>query len=233
MAKMLSWANILKTKKTAYRVGLNIGFGSKSTTNLVNQDNPAVVPAGTQPVQVTDKLKHGNTGIGLTAGIEKRKGKTRLQGYYGAEAGFYVSSTKDTYTYGNTFVANGTSPGTSTSPTSTDWNNPLATGGYGTLTGARTTQTKSGSSFQLGIRGFIGAEYFVLPKMSIGGEFGWGLGLTMQGAGTTTTENNFSGTAISTHTATLGKTTNLAVGTDNKNNVFGGPTGSLRLNMYF
>jgi hypothetical protein len=222
-----------KDEKTAYRVGLNIGFGSKSTTNLVNQDNPAVVPAGTQPVQVTDKLKHGNTGIGLTAGIEKRKGKTRLQGYYGAEAGFYVSSTKDTYTYGNTFVANGTSPGTSTSPTSTDWNNPLATGGYGTLTGARTTQTKSGSSFQLGIRGFIGAEYFVLPKMSIGGEFGWGLGLTMQGAGTTTTENNFSGTAISTHTATLGKTTNLAVGTDNKNNVFGGPTGSLRLNMYF
>ncbi|HTA63332.1 MAG TPA: hypothetical protein VK835_12785, partial [Bacteroidia bacterium] len=134
-----------KDEKTAYRVGLNIGFGSKSTTNLVNQDNPAVVPAGTQPVQVTDKLKHGNTGIGLTAGIEKRKGKTRLQGYYGAEAGFYVSSTKDTYTYGNTFVANGTSPGTSTSPTSTDWNNPLATGGYGTLTGARTTQTKSGS----------------------------------------------------------------------------------------
>jgi hypothetical protein len=219
-----------KDEKTAYRVGLNIGFGTQSATNLINQDNQPAPAAGALPVQVTDKIKRGNTGIGLTAGIEKRKGKTRLQGYYGAELGFYVGSNKDTYTYGNSFVATGNSPGTSTNPTSTTWTGLTASG---TANGTRTTLTKSGTSFQLGVRGFIGAEYFVLPKMSVGGEFGWGLGLTMQGAGSQTREGNFSGTAVSTQTVNTGKTSSFAVGTENKNNVFGGPTGSLRLNMYF
>jgi hypothetical protein len=40
----------------------------------------------------------------------------------------------------------------------------------------------------LGLRGFAGVEYFVLPKISIGAEFGWGLGFVTAPRGMVETE---------------------------------------------
>ena len=227
-----------KDEKTAYRVGVNIGFNTQTVKNLVNQDQQT--PVVDQPaVQVTDKATFSTTGIGLTAGIEKRKGKTRLQGYYGAEVGIYVGSQHQTNTYGNT-MATGTGAGTSTTPTSTDFglasNN--ASGGKPVVgavsaSGSRITSDKLGTSFQFGVRGFVGVEYFVLPKISLGGEFGWGIGLATQGGGTkvTQTMNAANTSALSTTTKTAGSS-GFVIGTDNKNSFFG-PTGTLRLNFYF
>ena len=217
-----------KDEKTAYRAGINLGFGTQSQTNLLNKDNE-VVAAGAQPTKVTDKTSISTTGIGLTAGIEKRKGKTRLQGYYGAEAGIYIGSTHTKNTYGNAFGTN--APGTSTSPTSTTWSGTSVTG-TGAV-GSRTTDMKSGATFQFGVRGFVGVEYFVLPKISLGGEFGWGIGLQTQGAAQVTTESlNTTSNGSTTVTNKGGKSTTFNIGTDNKNSIFG-PTGSIRVNFYF
>jgi hypothetical protein len=230
-----------KDEKTAYRVGLNIGFNTQTTKNNVDQDNqPAHVDA--PAVVVTDKATYSTFGLGLTAGIEKRKGKTRLQGYYGAEAGIFVQTQGQTNTYGNS-MGTGTSAGTASSPNSTTFSsvgvtsNSTNNGVPQIVTSgsvpARVTSDKLGTGFQFGVRGFAGVEYFVLPKISLGGEFGWGIGLKTTGSGSTTTQTmNAAGTsAISLTTKTAGSS-GFTIGTDNKNSFFG-PTGTLRLNFYF
>ena len=219
-------------EKTAIRVGINLGFANHSATNLVVQDQQTIV-AGAAPTMVTDKASISQSAIGLTGGIEMRKGKTRLQGYYGGEVGIWFGSTHQKNTYGNAF-ATGTSAGTSPTPTSTTWS---ASGGIPVATGSsaavqRVTDDKSGATFQFGVRGFVGVEYFVLPKISLGGEFGWGIGMSHKGTGQTTNEAIYSGSSPSTQVTKTGTTNAFVIGTDNRNSFFG-PTSSLRLNFYF
>ena len=188
-------------EQTAYRGGIRLNFGSTSTTTKV-----PVVPA-TTPVTFTDDVtKVGGSNIGITAGWEKRRGKTRLQGFYGGEVGIALGSGKTTMTYGNA-IAN------------------LAAGT------TRTTEVKTGSTFGLGLRGFIGAEYFIFPKIALGGEFGWGLALTTTGEGETTTET-WDGAAVITTLTKTGKTSTFGFDTDNMNTVFG-PAGTIRLALHF
>jgi hypothetical protein len=82
-------------------------------------------------------------------------------------------------------------------------------------------EAKDGSTFNLGIRGFIGVEYFFAPKMSLSGEFGWGLGLSSTGASETTV--TFAGT---TTTTKGGKSSSFGLDTDNAG-------AAINLNFYF
>lgn len=206
-------------EKTAYRGAVNLGFSSQKWSNIVTDDASTATPPATKE---DTKSTSGNT-IGLSGGIEMRKGKTRLQGYYGGEVALGIWGTHDKYTYGNAFST------TNTNPTSTtNWSTvPNA----GTPSGSRTTDNKNGSTFTFGVRGFVGAEYFIMAKMSIGGEFGWGLGFTSTGEGSSTTES-WNGTGTTTTTNKTGKSSAFSLGADTKNSYFG-PTGSLRFNMYF
>jgi len=228
-----------KDEKTAYRGGLNIGYNTQSSNNLVTQDHLGAQTPGTDKPMVADNQKTSTMGIGLTAGIEKRKGKTRLQGYYGAEAFIYIGSTTTKTKYGNAFsdtTSMGANSTTSFVPAGT-----VGTPTSGTVT-SRPTEVKNGTNFQFGVRGFIGVEYFILPKMSLGGEFGWGIGIQTWGAGQTTTETAYNNpkaannaieqTTYSSVSKLPAKSSTFNIGTDNKNSAFG-PTGSLRLNFYF
>jgi hypothetical protein len=233
-----------KDEKTAYRGGLNIGFNNASSSNLVTQDHIGAQTPGTDAPKVTDKQTISTMGIGLTAGIEKRKGKTRLQGYYGAEAFIYIGSTTTKTKYGNAFSDSVSTAGNPALATSTTGFAPAGSGSTPTFsaTSSRPTEVKNGSNFQFGVRGFIGVEYFILPKMSLGGEFGWGIGIQTWGAGQTTTETAYTNPKIanvavqqatySSVSKLPAKSSEFVIGTDNKNSAFG-PTGSLRLNFYF
>jgi hypothetical protein len=189
---------------------------------------------------VADKQKVSNTGIGLSAGIEKRKGKTRLQGYYGAEAFLWIGSSTTKNTYANA-MSDSTGMATSTTQFATGGTGTTGTTYAGSPTSTRITQIKNGTNFQFGVRGFVGVEYFILPKISLGGEFGWGIGISTTGAGQTTTEASYvkpnapTATSYASSTNTVknpGNSSAFVVGTDNKNSIFG-PSGSLRLNFYF
>ena len=48
---------------------------------------------------------------------------------------------------------------------------------------------KSGLGFGVGAQGFLGAEYFLFPKISIGAQYTYGLVISMHGASTTTETN--------------------------------------------
>lgn len=238
--------------QTAYRASVRIGFGGTTIRQMVedrfqtqvNNASPTNNFPTVNPMK-ENEWKHSTSNIGLSAGIEKRKGKTRLQGFYGAELGFNISSSKDKFTYGN--ALNPLSAATSTSNPVVDVDNDDSFGGsannvYTAPTAGgplgRVTERKNGTTFSFGVRGFIGVEYFVLPKISLGGEFGWGLGLATQGKSKTTMESigNTGGAGANDQTGTTtiesSKNGGFRLDTDNTNSIFG-PSASLRLNFHF
>jgi len=208
----------------AYRGSLRIGFGSTSAAGMQVQTGAAAPTYPALPAMVEDTYSSGYTNIGLAGGLEWRKGSGRLQGYYGGELGISISSSSETYTYGNAVVA-----ADGTIPASTDFGTNLTTDPYGF--NARTLSTSSGTTFGLGLRGFIGAEYFVLPKLSIGGEFGWGLMFMSTGAGSTEIEST-DGTTVGTIVQEGTGSSTFGLDTDAMNTVFGN-AGSIRMTFHF
>jgi len=168
------------TDQMAYRGMLRVGFGS----------DKAVTPAVTGEDVVTNSYNN----ITLGAGIEKRRGSTRLQGYYGAMAMIGLGGSKTSYEYG-----------------------------AGVVDG-QLTEEKAGSTFGLGVRAFVGAEYFVLPKISIGGEFGWGLGFSSTGPSSTTTQGPIG-------TVEGGRSSSFGIDTDN--NAFGVAPAAVLVHFHF
>lgn len=136
---------------TAYRVKVGINTNSTSTdVTTVSTTAPE------KSVVTTTKSKQNLISIG--GGIEKRRGHNRLQGFYGGEAMITIGSL--------------------TPLVSTEYDQDLATiaqdADLNTLVPLSTNKQK-GSAFGFELRGFAGVEYFVLPKISLGAEFGWGL----------------------------------------------------------
>ncbi|MCX6297192.1 MAG: hypothetical protein NTX97_14265 [Bacteroidetes bacterium] len=183
-------------EKSAYRILFRIGFTSETSKMMVLDESkvgsPILFPV--QPAQTEDKFSTRNTNIAIGLGKEMRRGKTRLQGFYGADAMVWISASGTKAKYGNIMssssVSSTTGSTTTTNPTSTDW---YDADGDGNTTEAltnneRIVQKKSGMTFGIGVRGFIGAEYFLFPKMSIGAEYGWGIGYQTTGKGRVTTE---------------------------------------------
>jgi hypothetical protein len=155
----------------AYRAKAMINLARVSTNNLVTRDNQ---PAPIDPnLTVTDsRVTSGSTFL-LGFGIEKRKGRTRLQGFYGGEAlAMYGSGINNTYNYGNPFGAD------NPNPASTDFETSAIV-----PANRRITEDRAGASFGIGARGFVGAEYFIIPKLAIGFEYGIGFMFTTTGDG--------------------------------------------------
>lgn len=136
--------------KMAYRVVANLGFGSNND-KVVGTATPA-----------TPSVETKTSFLNLTAGLGKewRKGSTRLQGFYGADALISVSSMS----------------GEETATTTT-----------GTFVSSE--EYKSGLGLGLGVQGFLGAEYFIFPKFAIGAQYTYRVGFNVQGKSETTLKN--------------------------------------------
>lgn len=232
-----------KDATTVYRGSLRIGLGNVTERNMVEDRLAAYTnTANTYPTnaaEVENVWKSSGTNIGLSAGLEMRKGKTRLQGYYGGELGILFGSSKDKFEYGNALNSS------TTTPVSVDTDDAFAGSGnilsgltIGNVPGvdARVIERKNGSTFGIGLRGFIGVEYFLFPKISLGGEFGWGFMMINNGKSSATVESqavNAAGTFVNGETELEGaKSGEWHLDTDNNNSVWG-PAGTLRLNFYF
>ncbi|MDQ3190140.1 MAG: hypothetical protein M3Q58_00950 [Bacteroidota bacterium] len=167
-------AKYFHTENTAFRGKATINFARLSTHNFVIRDGQ-VAPIDPNET-VRDSRKISDNTVFLGAGVEKRKGKTRLQGYYGGEILLmYSGGTRINYNYGNAFSADNTTPTTTIDFTT----------GASVLIGSRPVSSRSGTSFGIGGRGFLGAEYFLIPKLSLGVEYGWGLMYSTIGDGQT------------------------------------------------
>ncbi len=220
----------------AYRASLRLGFGSNTQKVMVaDRASVAVVDFPNLPDMVENKMKAGSMNIGLAVGLEKRRGFGRLQGYYGAELGFNLMSNSEKYEYGNALTLSTAVPAVGVSADDDFGGNVFADADYGF--NSRVTESKSGLGFGIGLRAFIGAEYFVLPRLSIGGEFGWGLAFMSSGASSTTTEmvgTNATTTVESIETITRegNKSSSFGVDTETNTSMFGA-AGSLRMVFHF
>ena len=238
-----------KDANNAYRAGIRVGLTNQSLKAQVIDVNTGSITYPTMPSFKEDKASRTSMNVALSAGVEKRRGKTRLQGIYGAEVALGLSSGSEKFTYGNELL---TATKTTTAgivldkdvikygTTDFDGNITNTTNTVKDVYGnqARVTSVKTGLGFNIGARAFVGAEYFVAPKISIGGEFGWGLGLSIQGKSTTTIESVGINDAVN-KTYTKGTSeykgdalTSFILNTDNTNSFFG-PSATLRLNLHF
>lgn len=174
---------------TAVRVRLGINNIAGSITNRVQ--NAAVFADALNGTlddqnaarlfQVEDKMNFRKSNVQVAIGYEKRRGYGRLQGFYGAEIGFGRQSSSANFSYGNNFSDRWAVEYTN------NWNgNPTtATQNPSPGVGVRATrvlEAKYQTGMRYGARLFVGAEYFILPKISVGAEFGWGYSITTNGA---------------------------------------------------
>ena len=89
-----------------------------------------------------------------------------------------------------------------------------------------TTKFSKGFTFGIGAQGFIGAEYFVLPKISVGAQYTFGAALRFTGKSKTTV----------TYTGTdADPTDNYSTETKGSTNFNIGPVGvaSVTMNLHF
>ena len=183
----------------AYRVKLGINFQRMSVESTL---------------PTTDYLTTTNTNttsIVLGFGKEWRRGHNRLQGFYGAEALLQIGSFTPTTNFEYSLDLQA-----------------AVDSGYEALGSPRSNGVTKSSALGIGARGFVGVEYFVLPKISIGGEFGWGVGyMTSSGEGEA---EIWDGTTLTTITSVGDKNSGIVVNNDNGGSIFGG---SASLNVVF
>lgn len=152
----------------AIRASLSLNVGSTVTKKDVMDDYANNTPGMYNNQTVIDVKKvNGLHELGLTAGYEYRRGYRRLQGFYGPEIGIEFSKTKTKYTYANEITE------ANQIPTWYDFEEDA----LGT-SGERTLESKNGATLGISLGGFAGVEYFIAPKLSIGGEVGLGLKLS-------------------------------------------------------
>ncbi|MEA4936675.1 MAG: hypothetical protein VB102_08545 [Paludibacter sp.] len=195
----LIYIKYFKDNQLAYRGGIRLDFHYDhfvTKTPKAGLNDPFITVDNTQ--------SNRNNTIIMTGGLEKRFGKTRLQGFYGAEGGLMYAHQMTNFTYGNVLYAQ----------------NP----------GPQNTKTDLGINMGLGARAFLGLEYFIFPKISLGGEFGWGVSAIYRTEGERTFEV-FESNVVVTKTQPIGSAFIFNSDTNSVNSIFG-PMGSLRVSFY-
>ncbi len=117
-----------------------------------------------------DIFKSSWSEIIIGGGVELRRGHNRVQGFYGGELLLGFESSSSTADWG------------------VEMNEIAILDGYWNYDGSpvsdpRILNYKSGTDLTIGLRGFVGVEYFFAPKISVAGEFGWGFGYTSSARG--------------------------------------------------
>lgn len=148
-------------KETAVRVNLGLIY-QRSFTKSYSQDDAEHAINPFSEKKVIDTYMSKNTGLSLMAGIEKRAGKERLQGIYGAGLLVAATTATDKYTYGNAITDINQAPSESNGGTVAALN--------GFAYNRLLKDYNLGATWHAGIVTFVGVEYFFMPKMSIGGE---------------------------------------------------------------
>ncbi|MBD3637690.1 MAG: hypothetical protein HUJ25_10075 [Crocinitomicaceae bacterium] len=150
------WGKYMVSDDNALRMSLsNTGIDNTNLYNVFDDrsNNPDSM--------VVDKRRINSSTTYLSAGWEFRRGKTRLRGLYGGDAVISWANSHDHFVYGNSLTAGNLTPTQAAAMPA--WN----------ATWGRTTQVRNGATFGIGVRAFVGVEYFIAPKICIGTEFGW------------------------------------------------------------
>lgn len=155
-------------KTTALRVNVGIGKDLDKTYRYQYDDEPRLSQSNPVSEQKVEDLNQHNRAVySLAAGIEFRKGKDRIQGYFGGDVVFGMRKDRYKFSYGNALTD------MNQLPTRTNYNNAgpaaLAVNPIGYWSATYATE-KYQNTLVAGIAGKVGVEYFIVPKISFGGE---------------------------------------------------------------
>jgi hypothetical protein len=142
-------------------VRVRLGFTDTKNTKLYPVRQSSLTPDEAAPQYVNDQVANLNKSFYLAVGLEKHRGKSRIQGIYGAELFLGASRYDIDYLYGNSMNNDFTNPATYNDANSYN------------AQGLRLVKDNQSNSIFAGVRGFVGVEYFIAPKLSLGGEFGY------------------------------------------------------------
>jgi hypothetical protein len=199
-------------------VRIRLGFTDNKQTDLYPVEQSSLTPDPSAPQYVNDEASTLRRSFYLAVGLEKHRGKSRIQGVYGAELFFGASRSDVNYVYGNSI--------------NNDFNTPAILASTYDASGRRLIEDNTNKSVYGGVRGFVGVEYFIAPKLSIGGEFGYSLMAQKRGVrgqtyeywdGATTSVREIT---IQSHDNTYGSFKFIGLSTDNL-------SGSINLFLYF
>lgn len=189
-------------KTTALRVNVGINKDVIKTYSYSREDKPILSQENPlSEAKVEDLNKSNIAAYSIAAGIEFRKGKNRIQGYLGADLVFGLEKQRYQFSYGNILTD------VNQMPTRTNYNN--APGGFpgapniaNVTYWSRTYATESYmSNILAGVAGRVGVEYFIVPKLSFGGEVSLLIGERFQKLAYTKSEGYNPTTAqVETHT---------------------------------
>ena len=155
------------TDTKVIRGSVRLGYSTMTMNNEVLSMEPGLYNF------VEDRRTSINSNFVVSGGLEWRRGRGRVQGYYGAEAFVGMSSSAVEFEYGNALTIDNPSVNYTT-----NFNTGAQTRG-----GDRIVEERSGTGWAFGARAFVGVEYFFAPTISIAGEFGWGPAFFIQGEG--------------------------------------------------
>jgi len=200
------------------RVGLTLKSSNDTSfyDHPVDLEDPEVDPEDV--AEVSDTTTSNDFRLLLGGGLEMRRGYRRLQGFVGAEALLGVASRSSSTAYG--------------------WQYDKDAAEFGVIGDGteRPLSESSGTAFIVGARGFTGVEYFVLPKISLGMEYGYGLSLANQGRGSSTIEIWDGEEEEAFNETSPGAGTGRAIRADVDNgidNLYASGTGSVTVNFHF
>lgn len=161
----------------ALRVRFGLNTSSTSTSDYFFDPKDVFENPG-DPNQwglIKDVTTSSSKDFFVGSGLEFRRGHNRLQGFCGGELFFGVKSTTLTKEY-------------AVAMSEEAFNNGYTNADGSSVVADRLLKNKSGNAFVFGLRGFVGVEYFVAPKISIAAEFGWGFGVVTEPRGSVTHE---------------------------------------------
>jgi hypothetical protein len=220
-----SYFNAGTTVFGKYFLSSNMAVRVRISSNGAKATNKAVVADDGKPLSTTvpvyDEQIVKSRGLVIGAGVEKRRGYGRLIGIYGAEAYLGANGTNITkYTYANEISAANQTPSDAFGGN----NNEFVVDG---IAANRTLSKKSSTAVGVGAQAFIGMEYFLAPRLSIGGEFNWGLYYRPNTQTSTTVEfYNANANKVEEYTQTIKQSKSIVSGT----NTLGG---SFNVMFYF
>lgn len=156
------------TDQTALRLNVGVGINSTTQSNYV-QDDAAVAEDPLSVDKVEDSYKYRNSGMSVSVGYEWRRGGKRLQGFWGGQAILAYSNSKHFFGYGNAITEVNQDP--TQYDDNNNWTFPTTQPTLDNIGGnSRLLMQSDGRSWTYGLGGFVGVEYYIAPKISIGCE---------------------------------------------------------------
>jgi len=141
------------TDMMALRAVLGINSSNDKQLYYV-PDDAALLANPLSNAQVTDMKKVTANDYYISMGLQKFIGQKRLRGFYGGQLFTQINKDKTVYSYGNPMTTL----------------NPTPTINFTYSSGERTLTEVTANGFMIGAGGIAGFEYYVAPKLCIGGE---------------------------------------------------------------